>query len=164
MVGRCYDDGCDRFIDSIKIPKVSTLQVMKKKQEGRVQNSFFQNVLTQIIRPKEWLWYEAWFSGMYSHCLHAFRYMMFHPCKQPGSHSFPVLWQKASDTACEITPVRTKAVFPYLQSNKGSKQINMNILGNSGGDISCHLTPRLLIQFPLKCFILFQGEERIEFL
>lgn len=47
---------------------------MKKKQEERFQNnSSYQNVLTQIMGPKEWFWDEAWLSGMYSHCLHAFR-------------------------------------------------------------------------------------------
>lgn len=47
---------------------------MKKKQEERFQNnSSYQNVLTQIMGPKGWFWDEARLSGMYSHCLHAFR-------------------------------------------------------------------------------------------
>lgn len=50
------------------------LGMNKKKLEGRFQNSrSYQNVLTQTIGPKAWLWYEAELGGMYSHCLHAFR-------------------------------------------------------------------------------------------
>lgn len=47
---------------------------MKKKQEERFQNnSSYRNMLTQIMGPKGWFWDEAQLSGMYSHCLHAFR-------------------------------------------------------------------------------------------
>jgi len=46
---------------------------MKKKQGERFQNnSSYRNVLTQIMGPKGWFRDEAWLSGLYSHCLHAF--------------------------------------------------------------------------------------------
>lgn len=89
---------------------------MKKKQEERFQNnSSYQNVLTQIIGPKGWFWYEAWLSGMYSHCLHAFRYfplaniqvpitLLLHEEKKTNKS----LWTQAN------TILRTKVTFPDL--------------------------------------------------
>lgn len=123
----------------------------KRKQEERFQNSFNQNVLTQIIRPKERLWYEAW-----PVVCTVTVYMPSGTCCFTLANRFPFLSRLVTKKhqTLPITAVRTKAVFPDLQSNKGSKQINVNILGNSGGDTVTDPVPPKM--FP---FIPMRGED-----
>lgn len=113
---------------------------MKKKQEERFQNNCsYQNVLTQIIGPKGWFWYEAWLSGMYSHCLHTFRYFPLANIQVPITLLFHE--KKKSFGTQAITTLRTKATCPDLQragSSKHRKGVNHLFFGDL--DISSQQT------------------------